>query len=86
MVEAEPGSAPSPSALDGTDADVVAWAHKETSTGAMVPVTRPNTDALVLIDATSGAVVFPSICEMLMRTTSPRRSASRLTVACGSRR
>lgn len=59
VVEAQPGSAPSPSALDGTDADVVAWAHNETSTGAMVPVTRPNTDALVLIDATSGAGGLP---------------------------
>ena len=38
VVKAEPGTAPSPSELDGTDADVVAWAHNETSTGAMVPV------------------------------------------------
>lgn len=58
-VDAEPGTAPSPSALDGTQADVVAWAHNETSTGAMVPVKRPNTDALVLIDATSGAGGLP---------------------------
>ena len=59
VIESEPGSAPEPSALDGTDADVVAWAHNETSTGTMVPVTRPNTDALVLIDATSGAGGLP---------------------------
>ena len=59
VVEAEPGTAPSPSELDGTEADVVAWAHNETSTGAMVPVTRPNTDALVLVDATSGAGGLP---------------------------
>lgn len=59
VVEAPTGTAPSPSALDGTDADVVAWAHNETSTGAMVPVQRPNTDALVLIDATSGAGGLP---------------------------
>ncbi|MCQ4619879.1 phosphoserine transaminase [Corynebacterium sp. CCUG 71335] len=59
VIEAEPGSAPDPSALDGTDADVVAWAHNETSTGTMVPVTRPNTDALVLIDATSGSGGLP---------------------------
>ncbi len=58
-VEAEPGTAPSPSALDGTAADVVAWAHNETSTGAMVPVKRPDTDALVLVDATSGAGGLP---------------------------
>lgn len=59
VVAAEPGTAPSPSELDGTDADVVAWAHNETSTGAMVPVTRPATDALVLVDATSGAGGLP---------------------------
>lgn len=55
IVSAEPGTAPSPNELDNTDADLVGWAHNETSTGAMVPVTRPNTDALVAIDATSGA-------------------------------
>lgn len=59
VVESEPGTAPDPSELDGTDADVVAWAHNETSTGTMVPVTRPNTDTLVLIDATSGAGGLP---------------------------
>ena len=59
VVAAEPGTAPSPSELDGTDADVVAWAHNETSTGAMVPVKRPNTDALVVIDATSGSGGLP---------------------------
>ena len=59
VVAAEPGTAPDPSQLDGTDADVVAWAHNETSTGAMVPVKRPDTDALVLIDATSGSGGLP---------------------------
>ena len=59
IVESEPGTAPEPSELNGTDADVVAWAHNETSTGTMVPVTRPDTDALVLIDATSGAGGLP---------------------------
>ena len=59
IVEAEPGTAPSPSQLDNADADVVAWAHNETSTGAMVDVTRPAGDALVLIDATSGAGGLP---------------------------
>ncbi|WP_267207786.1 phosphoserine transaminase [Corynebacterium sp. Marseille-P8863] len=62
LVQADPGSAPSPAefnGLDSEDADVVAWAHNETSTGAMVPVTRPDTDALVLIDATSGAGGLP---------------------------
>ena len=59
VVAAEPGTAPSPSELDGTDADLVGWALNETSTGAMVPVTRPNTEALVAIDATSGAGGLP---------------------------
>ncbi len=43
-------------------ADVIAWAHNETSTGVMVPVTPPGTTpatALVLIDATSGAGGLP---------------------------
>jgi len=57
VVEAEPGDAPSP-ASDST-VDVVAWAHNETSTGVMVPVERPPGDALVLIDATSGAAGLP---------------------------
>ncbi|HYZ29563.1 MAG TPA: phosphoserine transaminase [Thermoleophilaceae bacterium] len=53
VVDAEPGDAPEPRAEAG--ADVVAWAQNETSTGVMVPVTRPDGDALVLIDATSAA-------------------------------
>jgi phosphoserine aminotransferase len=56
---ADPGDAPDPTALDGVEADVVAWAHNETSTGVMVPVARPAGDALVLIDATSGAGGLP---------------------------
>lgn len=60
VIESETGDAPSVHSLDGTDADVVAWAHNETSTGTMVPVHRPaNTDALVAIDATSGAGGLP---------------------------
>lgn len=55
--ESEPGTAPTPEAIP--DVDVIAWAHNETSTGAMVPVTRPDTDALVAIDATSGAGGLP---------------------------
>jgi phosphoserine aminotransferase len=40
--------------------DAIAWAHNETSTGVMVPVRRPpGVDALVLIDATSGAGGLP---------------------------
>jgi phosphoserine aminotransferase len=59
VVEAEPGDAPEPAAEPGVDA--LAWAHNETSTGVMVDVRRPETagDALVLIDATSGAGGLP---------------------------
>jgi phosphoserine aminotransferase len=59
VVEAEPGDAPEPTADPG--ADVLAWAHNETSTGVMVDVRRPDGagDALVLIDATSGAGGLP---------------------------
>ena len=58
---AEPGDAPDPeqAAVAEAGADVVAWAHNETSTGVMVPVVRPAGDALVLIDATSGAGGLP---------------------------
>jgi phosphoserine aminotransferase len=65
VVSADPGDAPDPStvgqqAADG-GADLIAWAHNETSTGVMVPVVRPTGagDALVAIDATSGAGGLP---------------------------
>ena len=56
---ADPGDAPDPHGADGVDA--ICWAHNETSTGVMVPVERPDDagDALVLIDATSGAAGLP---------------------------
>jgi phosphoserine aminotransferase len=59
LVEAEPGDAPEPVADPAADA--IAWAHNETSTGVMVEVRRPAGagDALVLIDATSGAGGLP---------------------------
>jgi phosphoserine aminotransferase len=59
VIEAEPGDAPAP--VGDPDADVVAWAHNETSTGVMVPVVRPADaeGSLVLIDATSGAGGLP---------------------------
>jgi phosphoserine aminotransferase len=57
VVQAEPGDAPAPTT--DPSADVVAWAHNETSTGVMVPVQRPATDALVLIDGTSAAGGLP---------------------------
>src|SRR3954453_1788931 len=57
VIQGDPGDAPAPRGDDATD--VVAWAHNETSTGVMVPVTRPDGEALVLIDATSGAGGLP---------------------------
>jgi phosphoserine aminotransferase len=59
LVEADPGDAPAP--VSDPAADVIAWAHNETSTGVMVPVARPEGagDALVLVDATSGAGGLP---------------------------
>jgi phosphoserine aminotransferase len=59
VVEAEPGDAPQPTS--DPSADVIAWAHNETSTGVMVEVERPagSEHALVLIDATSGAAGLP---------------------------
>ena len=59
VVESDPGDAPEPRGDDSVDA--IAWAHNETSTGVMVPVKRPADagDALVLIDATSGAAGLP---------------------------
>jgi phosphoserine aminotransferase len=59
LLQADAGDAPTPAALPGADA--IAWAHNETSTGVMVGVQRPANcgDALVLIDATSGAGGLP---------------------------
>ncbi len=59
LVETEPGDAPEP--VSDPAADVVAWAHNETSTGVAVPVQRPegSGDSLVLIDATSAAGGLP---------------------------
>jgi phosphoserine aminotransferase len=61
VISSEPGSRPVPVAEDGVD--VYAWAHNETSTAVMAPVVRPEgttaEEALVLIDATSGAGGLP---------------------------
>jgi phosphoserine aminotransferase len=59
VVQADPGDAPEPVADPAADA--IAWAHNETSTGVMVPVARPEGagEALVLVDATSGAGGLP---------------------------
>src|SRR3954471_17462346 len=60
IAKAEPGSLALPTAQAGIDA--YGWAHNETSTGVMAPTRRPagvDDDALVLIDATSGAGGLP---------------------------
>ncbi|KQB83500.1 phosphoserine transaminase [Corynebacterium oculi] len=57
IVESAPGTAPRPRPIE--DVDVIAWAHNETSTGAMVPVERPDGETLVVVDATSGAGGLP---------------------------
>ncbi|MGY6657951.1 phosphoserine transaminase [Amycolatopsis sp. TRM77291] len=59
VVKADPGSAPEIAYEAG--ADLVGWAHNETSTGVAVPVRRPegSEGALVAIDATSGAGGLP---------------------------
>jgi phosphoserine aminotransferase len=59
ILDAPPGDAPAPAS--DPSVDVIAWAHNETSTGVMVPVVRPadSGEALVLIDATSGAAGLP---------------------------
>jgi phosphoserine aminotransferase len=65
VVSADPGDAPDPAAVGAqaaeAGADAIAWAHNETSTGVMTPIVRPEGagDALVLIDATSGAGGLP---------------------------
>ncbi|MGH3358844.1 MAG: phosphoserine transaminase, partial [Nocardioidaceae bacterium] len=60
VIETAPTTRPSPRAESGVD--VYAWAHNETSTGVMAPVQRvtgADPDALVVIDATSGAGALP---------------------------
>ena len=61
VIKADPGSRPVAVAEDGVD--VYAWAHNETSTAVMAPVVRPAgtiaEEALVLVDATSGAGGLP---------------------------
>jgi phosphoserine aminotransferase len=65
VISTPPGDAPDPTgvgpAAAAAGADVLAWAHNETSTGVMVPIVRPPDagEALVLIDATSGAGGLP---------------------------
>jgi phosphoserine aminotransferase len=65
VISADPGDAPDPASIGAQAAeagvDVLGWAHNETSTGVMAPVVRPAgaEEALVLIDATSGAGGLP---------------------------
>ncbi len=60
VISAEPGTAPDVVAGE-EGVDLIGWAHNETSTGAMVPVVRPegSEGQLVAIDATSGAGGLP---------------------------
>jgi phosphoserine aminotransferase len=59
VVSAPAGDAPQP--VTDPSCDLIGWAHNETSTGVMVPVCRPTPghEALVAIDATSGAGGLP---------------------------
>jgi phosphoserine aminotransferase len=60
VIASETGTRPEPRAEAGVD--VYAWAHNETSTGVMAPVRRvagADPDALLLVDATSGAGGLP---------------------------
>nr|WP_128617551.1 phosphoserine transaminase [Mycobacterium lepraemurium] len=59
VIKSDAGSAPEPQS--DPSVDLIAWAHNETSTGVAVPVRRPadSGDALVAIDATSGAGGLP---------------------------
>jgi len=60
VISSEPGTRPEPRAEQGVD--TYAWAHNETSTAVMAPVERvagADDEALLLIDATSGAGGLP---------------------------
>ncbi|TWF92523.1 phosphoserine transaminase [Saccharopolyspora dendranthemae] len=55
VVSSDPGDAPDP--VSDPSVDLIGWAHNETSTGVMLPPSRPagSENALVAVDATSGA-------------------------------
>ena len=60
IIKSDPGTHPLPTAESGVD--VYALTHNETSTGVMMPINRvqgADDDALVLVDATSGAGGLP---------------------------
>jgi phosphoserine aminotransferase len=61
VLETEPGA--TPQLITDVEGDVYAYPHNETSTGVMVPIHRPASSALVVVDGTSaagGARVDPS--------------------------
>ena len=65
VIKADPGTLAAPRAESGVD--VYAWPHNETSTGVMAPVCRvqgADEDALVLVDATSGAGGIPALARV----------------------
>ncbi|NNC75503.1 MAG: phosphoserine transaminase [Acidimicrobiia bacterium] len=57
VIQAEYGHVERPVASD--EIDTYALIHNETSTGVMVPIERPATDGLVVVDATSAAGALP---------------------------
>ena len=64
VISTDPGTAPDPAAITADapeGVDQIGWAQNETSTRVAVPVLRPEAagDALVAIDATSGAGGLP---------------------------
>ncbi len=58
VISGEPGTHP-PIEEDVVGVDVVALTHNETSTGVAMDLRRPDGDALVVVDATSGAGGLP---------------------------
>ncbi len=85
VIASDPGTHPDPKAEAGVD--VYAFTHNETSTGVAAPVKRvagADEGALVLVDATSGVPASRSTSPSPTSTTSPRRSRSPPTAACGS--
>jgi phosphoserine aminotransferase len=75
VVAAEPGSPPE-ATTPAPGCDVQAFTHNETSTGVMQDPVRVD-DALVLVDATSGAGGLPVDLPRPTPTTSASRRASR---------
>jgi phosphoserine aminotransferase len=57
ICESDPGA--TPKRFDIVEGDTYAYPHNETSTGVMVPLHRPDGDALVLVDGTSAAGGVP---------------------------